>query len=113
MRWPSKAPNTWPPTLVATTNSRCGSSSISSKPQICCWSLTASWNSRCAVSGRTSIIGSLGLLPERFHLGDTRARQIGVTLNVRESLAELRVGFAQSLLGVHFHESRQVHQHEK
>ncbi len=66
MRLPSNAPKAWPPTLVATTKSRSGSSSISSKPQIFCCSWTASSKSECAVRGRISvivIIVGLGLLP--------------------------------------------------
>src|ERR1700719_4181318 len=113
MRLPSKAPNAWPPILVASTNSRSGSSSTSLNPQISCCSRTASLNSAWLVSARVSIIGPLGLLPESLHLFDGRSREFGACLDVRKSLPELRIRLAQGLFGIDFHEPRQVHQHEQ
>src|SRR5580704_9250705 len=101
MRPSSKAPSASPPILLATTNNRKGSSSTSSNPQISFWSRTASRKSECAVRGRISIIGSLGLLPQRFHFLDGRAGKLGVLLHVTETFAEFGVGFAQGLLGIH------------
>ena len=36
-----------------------------------------------------------------------------MAFNESETLAELRVGLAQRLLGIHFQESRQIHQDEQ
>ena len=65
---PSYAPNAWPPTFVATTNSRTGSSSTSANPQIVFCRLDRflelpGFRQRCAARS------SLGFLPERVHFG--------------------------------------------
>src|SRR5271154_3285221 len=113
MRPSSKAPRASPPILLATTNKRKGSSSTSSNPQISFWSRTASRKSECAVRGRISIIGSLGLLPQRFHFLDGRAGKLGALFQVAEALAKFRSGLAQRLLGIHLEESRQIDEHEQ
>src|SRR5260370_5535252 len=114
MRFPSNATKACPPTLVAPTNKRSGSNSISSKPQISCCRRTASSKSACAVSARTSIgIVSLGFLPQCFHLFDGRARQLRVLLDMCEALAEFRIRFAEGLLRIDLKKSREVHQNEQ
>ena len=61
---------------VATTNSRSGSRSTSSNPQISAAIAPRREISACEASGRISIIASrLGLLPQRLHLLNARARQ--------------------------------------
>src|SRR5271166_832340 len=113
MRPPSNAPSAWPPILLATTNRRSGSSSTSSNPQISCCNRTASRNSVCAVRGRISIIGLLGLLPQRFHFFDRRAGKFGALLDVAEASAEFRVGLAQGLFGIHFEEAGEIDEHKE
>src|ERR1700675_5085939 len=113
MRLPSNAPNACPPILVATTNSRSGSSSTSLNPQISCCSRTASLKSAWLVSACVSIIGPLGLLPECLHLFDGRPRELDARLHVPKSLPELRIRLAQGLFRIDLYEPRQVNQHEQ
>src|SRR5580658_747168 len=110
---PSNAPNTCPPIFVATTKSRSGMRSTSSKPQIWRCNFTTVFRSSRSVSGRVSIIVRLGLLPERLHLIERRARQRRMLFDMSEALAKLRVGLAQRLFGIHFEQPRQVHQDEQ
>src|ERR1700678_3823872 len=110
---PSKAPNTCPPIFDATTKSRSGMRSTSAKPQIWRCNFTTVFRSSRSVSGRVSIMVCLGLLPERLHLIERRARQNRMLFNMSEALAKLRVGLSQRLFGIHFDLSRKVYQDEQ
>src|ERR1035437_2511438 len=59
-----------------------------------------------------------GFLPQRFHLTDVGVFELPAALgqlafDVAEAIAELGVGPAQGLLGIHLDEARQVDQHEQ
>src|SRR5580704_10727902 len=86
--------------------------STSSNPQIWRCKRTTDFRSSRSVRGRMSIM-RLGLLPERLHLWEGCAGQSCVAFYKSETLAELRIGLAQRLLGIHFQESRQIHQDEQ
>ena len=108
----------WPPRKAAR-----GSSSISSKPQMVCLQLDGLWNSvgsaraadldhrwrsiaalaSCHSASISSMLASAG---DSAALGQLALRRA-------EARAELGVGLAQRLLGIHLDEARQVHQHEQ
>ncbi len=118
MRPPSKAPNACPPTLVATTNRRTGSSSISSKPQIRLWQAHGFLEFDRVPKELSDSDHRLRFLPQCLHLversfGRGLAAFGQLALHVSEALAELGIGLAQRLFGVHLHETRQVDQHEQ
>src|SRR5580704_14531905 len=59
-----------------------------------------------------------GLLPKRLQFLDRRtfdlfALRRQTPLHVSETLAEFGVGSAQRLLGIHLHETREIHQYKK
>src|SRR4029077_6982683 len=60
----------------------------------------------------------LGLLPERFQFLDRCIRhgaplRFHAPLHMPEALPELRIRPPQSLLRIHFHEPRQIHNHKQ